>query len=163
MSFESKLHEFLPEIDFGVLGHGFMPYSRDYYVVAQIVGYGVYRCIFTHCVLASVETRVRDSTWSVSWKDEFIDYDAWENSGNPDGFVWGTNCSLAYPGLRYIEESAAAADWSERIGRRMNEVTLETEVFFLRLICHDIRKEKLSEEQSPTNRVLNPLPPRGDA
>jgi len=167
MRFENKLLELLPEIDFGVLGHGYMPYMRDYAVVVQLPGdgpsSGVHRGIFTHCVLASVETRVRDTVWSVSWEDDFIDYETWQESGEPDGFVWGTNWSLAYPGLSCIPNSHDASAWSARLGKEMHEVTIETEAFFLRLVCHDVRMERISDDRSPLNKVLIPLEPRGDA
>jgi hypothetical protein len=115
MTFEDKLRELLPEIDFGVLEHGFAPYMRDYAIVVQIPGNGassgVHRCIFTHCVLATVETRVRDDIWRLSWGDEFTDYETWLRSDEPDGFVWGTNWSLAYPGLNCVPGSLEAAAW----------------------------------------------------
>jgi hypothetical protein len=167
MHFHHKLRELLPEIDFGVLGHGYAPYMRDYAVVVQFAGdgpaSGIYRCFFTHCVLASVETRVRDDVWPQSWGDELINYETWRKSGEPDGFVWGTNWSLAYPGLSYIPQSPDALAWSTRLGKEMHEITIETEAFFLRLVCHDIRMERVSEEQSPLNEVLTPLAPRSDA
>ena len=35
---EDKLSAYLPEIDFGVLSHGFTSYMRDYLLVVQIGG-----------------------------------------------------------------------------------------------------------------------------
>lgn len=167
MRFKDKLLDLLPEIDFGVLGHGYLPYMRDYAVVVQLAGdspsSGVHRCIFTHCVIAHVTTRVRDTTWSASWGDELIDYETWQKSGEPDGFVWGTNWSLAYPGLSFVPDSPDASDWSTRIGKEMHEITIETEAFYLRLVCHDVRMERISSDRSPLNKVLIPLTPRSDA
>jgi hypothetical protein len=167
MPFEDKLRELLPEIDFGVLWHGYAPYMRDYDIVVQIPGNGpdagVHRCTFTHCVLSSIETRVRDDVWPLSWGDELINYETWQKSGEPDGFVWGTNWSLAYPGLSSILDSPDASAWSRRLGKEMHEITIETEAFFLRLVCHDVRMERISEDQSPLNKILVPLAPRSDA
>jgi hypothetical protein len=48
----------------------------------------------------------------------------------PDGYVWGTNWSVAYPGLRAVPDSAQAAEWSRRLGKQMFEATLATDRFF---------------------------------
>ncbi|MBK8149359.1 MAG: hypothetical protein IPK58_14445, partial [Acidobacteria bacterium] len=142
MQLQDKLFELLPDGDFGVLRHGYMPYMRDYAVIVQLAGEGsasgVHRCIFTHCVLALVETRIHDSVWVVSWEDELIDYKTWQESGYPEGFVWGTNWSLAYPGLKCFPDSTDALTWSKRLGRQMHEITIETQAFLLRLVCHDV-------------------------
>lgn len=59
---------------------------------------GAHELTFTHCVRLEYETRVRDDVWSRSWSDEFVDYQAWLDAGEPDGYVWGTDWSSAYPG-----------------------------------------------------------------
>lgn len=38
-----------------------------------------------------------DEVWPRSWSDEFSDYQRWVSAKEPDGYVWGTNWSLAYP------------------------------------------------------------------
>jgi len=91
-----------PDLDFAVLEHGFAPHGRDYTVIAQYGGVrdpGTYQLEFTHCVKAEIETRVSGGAWPASWRDEFTNYDRWLAAGSPDGYVWGTNWSLAYPGL----------------------------------------------------------------
>ena len=69
---EDKLSAYLPEIDFGVLSHGFTSYMRDYLLVVQIGGQGetsgTHECLFTHCVAANLETRIRDDVWPISWE-----------------------------------------------------------------------------------------------
>ncbi len=124
-----------------------------------MVTQGSTKLTFTHCVHAFVETRVGDDTWPKSWGEEFIDYDKWLSSGEPGGYVWGTNWSNAYPGISAIEDSAIAKEWSDRLGKSMYEINLETDRFFLRLVFHSIRSEKISDDTSTISKVTIPLSP----
>jgi len=98
-----------------------------------------------------------DEVWPKSWTDEFIDYNKWVEAGEPDGYVWGTNWSLAYPGLEIIEESIIADSWKKKIGKDFFEMILETDRFFLRIVFHDIRVEKLSEMTNVVSKFIVPL------
>jgi hypothetical protein len=156
------LVRWLPELDFAVLAHGFAPHGRDYTVVVQdMLGAdpGTHELVFTHCVQVDYETRVGDRVWPRSWTDEFIDYQTWQDAGEPDGYVWGTNWSNAYPGLAVIHDSHLARRWSERLGKPLFEVTLETDRFFLRLIFHSIRTRRLSEDTGAISQVTQHLEP----
>jgi hypothetical protein len=150
--------------DFAVLGHGWTPHGRDYFVIVQdCMGRdrGTHELTFTHCVRVEYETRVRDDVWPRSWSDELTDYARWEAAGEPAGYVWGTNWSLAYPGLVVVRDSVDAAAWAARVGHPLFEVTLETDRFFLRLIFHSIRSRKINDDTDPVSRVIVPMPPPG--
>jgi hypothetical protein len=155
-----ELLRWLPEMDFGVMEHRFANYGRDYIVLVEDClgsNKGRHEIIFTHCVKAEYETRVRDDVWPQSWTDELIDYNRWINAGEPGGYVWGTSWSLAYPGIRANRDSAEAAEWSRRIGKPMYETTLETDLFFLRLIFHSIRTRKVGDSADTVSQVIVPL------
>ena len=150
----------LPEVDFAVLEHRFTNHGRDYVVLVEdCLGSnpGQHEIVFTHCVKAECETRVRDEVWTKSWTEEFTDYGRWAGAGEPNGYVWGTNWSLAYPGLRAVPDSPGATDWSKRLGKQMFEVTLETDRFLLRLIFHSLRSRKLSEKHDTVSQVIHRL------
>jgi len=119
---------------------------------------GRHELIFTHCVALDYETRVRDDVWPRSWSDEFTDYARWEAAGSPKGYVWGSNWSNAYPGLSIIEDSSLAQKWSDRIGHSFFEITLETDRFFLRIIFHDLRHRKVSDDTRIISQVIIGLP-----
>lgn len=120
---------------------------------------GTHELFFTHCVQLDYETRVRDDVWPRSWSDEFIDYTTWKDTGEPDGYVWGTDWSNAYPGLTVVRDSRLAGRWSTRVSKELFEVTLETDRFFLRLIFHSIRTRKLSKNTGTISQVHFPLRP----
>ena len=155
-----ELLSWLSAVDFAVLTHGFANHGRDYILLVEDClssSPGQHEIVFTHCVKAEYETRVRDEVWQKSWSEEFIDYGRWTGAGEPDGYVWGTNWSLAYPGLRAVPDSAEAADWSKRLGKQMFETTLATDRFFLRLMFHSARSRKTSDKYKTISQVLHRL------
>jgi hypothetical protein len=134
--------------DSAIVSHGYAPYSRDYDIVTDAIvaqPSGRYRYRFTHCPESHVVTGISDDTWRLSQDDLFVDHDAWLAAGSPRGFVWGVNRADAYPGLSYVANSSLAESWTARLGLDMHEVTVETNTFVLRLVCHDLRVELLSE------------------
>jgi hypothetical protein len=138
----TKLQE--PLFDSAIIRHGFAPFLRDYDLISQINEFQfLYR--FSHCVLATVITAVRDDVWQQSWTDVYTDYSIWERAGNPDGYVWGVCYSLAYPGATYIENSVLAREWAERLGKPMHEVLIETNGHNIRLVFHDLSVRELRE------------------
>jgi hypothetical protein len=146
------MRDWLPEIDFGVMQHGFAPHGRDYVFVLEVAG--TYELTLTHVVELHYETRVHDEVWPVSWDDRLTDF---ATAGNSGGYVWGANWSLAYPGLSALDDDATAAHWSKRLGKAMYAATIETDRFKLSLIFHSVRSRKLSEEDSTVRQVMNPL------
>lgn len=155
-----QLLEWLSNVDFAVMGHGFAPHGRDYMLIVEdCLGSnpGQHEITFTHCVHFDYETRVRDDVWPQSWGNEYINYQDWQQAGMPDGYVWGTNWSNAYPGITKVEGSLLANEWSKRLSNLMYEVTLETDRFFIRIIFHSILFRKLSDETSTISQVIIPL------
>jgi hypothetical protein len=151
-----KLEE-LPIFDVAVLAHGFTPDGRDYLVITEtnwergLAGQYEYR--FSHVVVQRCETRVRDEVWQRSWDDVFTDYAAWERAGSPDGYVWGTCWSLAYPGQTVSASSPLASEWTRRVGHAMVELHVETDGFLLTLVFHDVQIRKLNGERGLIDRA----------
>ena len=75
----------------------------------------------------------------------------------PEGYVWGTNWSLADPGFQAVPDSARAARWSRRLGQQTFLTTLGTDRFLLRLVYHSIRSRKTSEEHDTVSQVIHPF------
>ena len=150
------MREWLPELDFGVMHHGFAPHGRDYVLILQAAG--TYELTLTHVVELHYETRVQDDVWPASWDDRLTDYATWEASGKPEGYLWGTNWSLAYPGLETRDDDRLAARWSERLGKAMYTAAIETDRFKLSIVFHSATARKLSDDDSTIRKVLVPLP-----
>ena len=158
------LLDWLPDCDFGVMDHGFIPHGRDYsFLVEPSMGKdpGRHQVQFTHVVELSYATAVADDVWARSWGEAFIDYQSWLDAGEPDGYVWGTCWSLAWPGIRAIEPSAKAAAWATRLGCPMYEAEIETDRFRINLVFHSLRSAKVSSETSTVSSVVIPLSSQG--
>jgi hypothetical protein len=158
----SELEDLIAEylFDAAILGHGWSTYMRDYMILVEPISQkarGRFLLRFTHCPEASSRTTVADETWHSSWPDHFIDYSSWQDAGEPEGFVWGVNYSVGYPGPKLVGRSPAAAEWSKRFGKPMREFTLETEAFHLRLVFHSLVVEKVSDEVSVIDKIFIPL------
>lgn len=157
---KKQIQDWLPQYDFAVIEHHFLPHGRDYVWILQ-TGDGTYELILTHVVECTYETRVRDDVWPMSWEDVLTDYDSWQAAGEPDGYVWGTNWSPAYPGLEVPDIHEGAAKWSKRVGRQMYAMAIETDRFRLSAIFHDSRSRKLSGENSIIRRSVIPATAKG--
>lgn len=156
----AALAEWLPEFDFGVLDHGFAPHGRDYLLIAQVPQAGTFELAFTHVVEQHYETAVGPDVWLRSWDDVLTDYDRWEANGSqPEGYVWGTNWSLAYPGIDLLDDDPAAQRWSTALGTAMFAATVTTDRFKIGLIFHGARWQKLSDDDGP---VANAIIPSGN-
>lgn len=155
------LRQWMPAMDVAILEHGFAGHGRDYdFVVQDNIGPrpGTYRLTLTHVVDLKYETRVRDDVWPVSWSDDFIDYEMWQSAGEPSGYVWGTDWSLAYPGFEAPSEDETARHWSNRLGQPMHVMSVETDRFRISMIFHDVRVAHLSTDTDLVSRLLVPMP-----
>jgi hypothetical protein len=147
----------LSECDFGVLEHGSLSHGRDYRFVIQdslCRDPGTYELTFTHVVDLDYETRVGDKTWQISWADEFTDYAKWTRSGEPEGNVFGTDWSLAYPGISILRSTHEAQKWSERLQRPMYSASIETDRFCIALVFSEIHHRKISRETGVVRQVV---------
>jgi hypothetical protein len=147
----------LSECDFGVLEHGFAPHGRDYRFLIQdslCKDPGSYELAFTHVVDLKYETRVADKIWPISWGDEFIDYRQWTICGEPEGYVFGTDWSLAWPGINILPASPEAADWSMRLQRPMYSASVTTDRFCISLVFNEVRHRKVSDETGVVRQVV---------
>ena len=154
------IDEWLPEIDFGVMRHGFADHGRDYVFILEVgaaAGGATYELTLTHVVELRYESGVHDEALTKSWDDVFTDYAAWEAAGGPDGYVWGTNWSLAYPGLSAPDDDPAAQAWSKRLAKPMYRALIETDRFSLSVIFHSARWKKLCEGAPTVEQVLIPM------
>ncbi len=154
------LTETLSRCDFGVLEHGFAPHGRDYRFIIQdslCNDPGTYELTFTHVVDLKYKSRIGENNWLSSWADEFTDYARWKACGEPEGYVFGIDWSLAYPGISILPASPEAQDWSKRLQRPMYSASVETDLFSISLVFSEARHRKLSGEIGTVQKVVIPL------
>ena len=148
-------------LDCAILSHGFTNFQRDYYFHIEAGGSGEYSgqylLRFKHCYELLYQAVVKPEFIKESWDDLYTDFDKWKEAGEPEGFVWGTNWSMCYPGFTMIENSELAKKWTELLGKEMKEVEIETEVYKMKFIYHDWTLKKLNNETGLISKAFHPL------
>jgi hypothetical protein len=153
-----KLQQALDEVfDQALLHHGFVDYMRDYQLVihatadpATGIAPTTLRYLFHHCVQAHCTTTVPAGTWRDSLDDRLTTY---ETGVDLDGYVWGVNWQMLYPGATLITDSPTARDWAAAIGIDFHEVRIQTNAHDLTLIFSDLHIEELPpESQGPDHK-----------
>jgi hypothetical protein len=112
------LQNWLSAFDFGVMSLGFAPHGRDYIWIVEAPS-GRYEVTLTHVVELHYETCVLGYATPGTWDDRLTDYATAYVPGAPEGHVWGTNWSLAYPGLEAPDDDCEAKKWSDCTGKPM--------------------------------------------
>ncbi len=145
--------------DNALLFHAYKPYMRDYELIVEVhVGPavpGTYSYLFRYCVEARIRTSVADHIYRQSLDDRLTEY---ASGKDLDGYVWGVNWSLLYPGWALHTPSERAAHWTERVGIECHEVQIESNAYDITLIFADLRITKLSDRiDSGINRAYIPL------
>jgi hypothetical protein len=137
----------------GAERHGFVDYSRDYELIihatadpATGIEPAELRYLFRHCVQANCTTTVPASTWKDSLDDRLINYDT---GADLDGYVWGVNWQLLYPGATLIADSPVARRWATAVGIDFHEVRIQANAHDLALIFSDLQVQQLPAGPRP--------------
>jgi hypothetical protein len=143
--------------DVAILRHGFSEYNRDYDFVFEADStdeseQSLLR--FKHVYELSYVTSVTTDTLKISTNDNFIDYKKWQETGEKEGFVWGVNYALAYPGFTILNNSAKADRWTKVLGFEMFNVTLETETYKIDFVTSDFEIIKLNDKTDLIKRLF---------
>lgn len=148
-----ELQEVMAEFDVfdnALLSHGYKPYMRDYELIVEVhVGpaeQGTYSYLFRHCIEIHIRTALNEKVYRESLDDRLI---AYETGKDLDGYVWGVNWSLLYPGWTLHPASERAATWTERIGIPFHEVQIEGNAHDMTLIFADLKVTMLSDRIDP--------------
>lgn len=148
-------------IDVAIMSHGFTPYKRDYFFFIETLWReplaGQYLILFRHCYDFSYKTIASPDILKQSWDDLFIDFDKYIRAGEPEGYVWGTNHMNSYPGFTLIENSQKAIEWTNNLGKQMQELKVEAEIFKMNLIFHDWTIKKLNSDTNLVKQYIFPL------
>jgi hypothetical protein len=139
--------------DQAIVFHGFADYMRDYDIFIYATAdprSGIrpehLRYRFTHCVRATVTTALSPEIWRRSLDDRLVDYD---QGLDLDGYVWGVEWQMLYPGMKLVPESAEARRWSRELGLPFREADIETNGHNLSLIFSDLIVQPVAPGHAP--------------
>lgn len=121
-----------------IVRHGFTPTMRDYEIVSERAGVGPTRHVFTHCVIAHVESSVAPSTWRGSLDDDRLVAPAGD-----DGFDWARARQRVGPdgAVRVVDASLTARRWRGLVGVTFHEVRIVAEAHAITLVFSGLRVE----------------------
>ncbi len=142
-----------------LLSHAYTRYMRDYeLVVENHVGpteRGTYSYLFKYCVESNISTSLSGTTYRKLLDDRLIVY---ETGKDLDGYVWGVNWSLLYPGWERVSPSENATNWEREIGIEFHEVSIQSTAYNITLVFSDLVITKRSDHiSSGINQVFIPL------
>jgi hypothetical protein len=155
--------------DAAIIRHGFTDYMRDYEVIVAArngpPNTDIHKYQFIGCAEAICSTQLvrtfhePTSPFGTSLADDFVfsgpDY---PEKDDPKGFIWGVRYADVLSGWIYEENGKRARFWSDVIGRKMHEVTVETNAYRLKLVFADIRYSFLGYEPEVSFPKDYPLP-----
>jgi hypothetical protein len=139
--------------DQALVFHAFAPHMRDYDLIVQASAdpatgiqpkYLQYR--FKCCVQANVATTVSPQTWAVSLDERLIDY---ATGVDLEGYVWGVNWQVLYPGVKYVEKSRTARVWAKDLRIPFHEVQVEMNAHRLDLVFSDLEVTPVERGYAP--------------
>ncbi|MEV5576758.1 hypothetical protein AB0L06_42605 [Spirillospora sp. NPDC052269] len=144
----ATLQQALEDIfDQALVRHGFVDYMRDYELIIEATAdptTGIeptqLRYLFRYCVQANCSTTVRADTWRDSLDDRLTNY---ETGADLDGYVWGVNWQVLYPGATIIADSPTAHEWAVAVGIDFHAVRIQTNAHDLTLIFSDLHVQEL--------------------
>lgn len=139
--------------DQALVFHGFTKYMRDYEMVIQLsadpstgIPTEYFRYVFVNCVQANASTALTPQTWSESLDERLINY---KTGVDLDGYVWGVEWQLLYPGFSLVDDSEPARSWSTNLGIPFYEVLVETNGHDVSLVFSDLRIEPAQPGYAP--------------
>jgi len=151
--------------DAAILRHGFVDYMRDYELIVEgrdpVSRQDRHRYLFVGTVEVAYELCLPRHAIE-SFSDDLVPSGAdLANIGVSQGFVWGVRWAESYPGLKYRADGPRAQHWSAVLGRRMHEVSIETNVYRLQLVFAGIRHASLgaAKDANSTRQEDVPIPP----
>ena len=147
--------------DCAILSHGYLPYNRDYYFFIEIDNKddlsGQYLITFSHSYDLRIKSILKSSIIKQSLDDLFTDFRNWQNSGEPEGHVWGCNFLVAYPGFSRVFPSDIALKWTNDLGIEMNELLVETNIYNISLIYNEFKLEKRNDDLGIISKISIPI------
>ncbi|GIH25648.1 hypothetical protein Aph01nite_39580 [Acrocarpospora phusangensis] len=99
---------------------------------------------------ADCTTTVPAGIWRESLDDRLTTY---RTGADLDGYVWGVNWQLLYPGATLVTDSPTAQNWAAAVGIDFHEIRIQTNAHDLTLVFSDLQIEELpSEWQMPDHK-----------
>ena len=153
MTTKEKLDQY-DLFDQAIIRHGMLNNIRDYEVIGFIYGQEYeeeIQYIFKGCIKADFKVIVKPEHYSMD--DRLLDLSRQSESDYPNGFIWGVNYAVTYPGLTLTENSDELIQLEKTYGLKFNKIFIETNAYELTLIFHDLDTRLLKRTDKNKNAL----------
>lgn len=125
--------------DQAILRHGMLECIRDYEVIGCITGIDFdieVQFVFKGCI--NVDFKVKVAPEHYSMDDRLLDIDRQDEADYPEGFIWGANYALNYPGWTLYQDSDELKSLEKAYNIKFYKIHFDTNAYHLTLIFHDL-------------------------
>lgn len=135
--------------DTEIVSHGFVPQMRDYrLVVERFEGTVAGRYVYTFRGCVEVAYCLTLPPDAVSLDDSLLD--ATSAAMPASAFQWHAATACVDGAATLAADSPRAVSWTARLGQPMAEVSIETNVYRLSLVFHDLDIQRVTAERPDT-------------
>jgi hypothetical protein len=136
-----------------ILHHHFLDHNRDYEFFIEMFS-GRYSLVFCHTYQLEYKVTLESDTMLKSVDNKCLDHKACIADKDFDGYIWGSNYVNAYPGFSVNNKSKKAELWSAKLGIKMHEILLETEVYAIKFFANDYQLVKKNNKSKLINHLI---------
>lgn len=124
--------------DYDILHHGFLSTMRDYMLVVAPPSSGSpLTMVFEGCVEARYTSAIPPDAFSMD--DRLLELSRFEASEIAGYFVWGVQFAVI-ESWQCADDTERALYWTDYYGLPMQECHIETNVYLLDLVFHQLKK-----------------------
>lgn len=153
MTIKEKLEEY-DLFDQAITRHGMLECIRDYEVISYLSGMDFdseVQYVFKGCIKVDYKVKVAPEHYSMD--DRLLDIDRQDESDYPEGFIWGANFAVVYPGWTLKQDTDEIKMLEKTYGLKFYQVYFDTNAYDLTITFHDIDTKELKRIDKKKNAL----------
>lgn len=140
--------------DSDLVYHGFTRYMRDYELIVfqstdprSGIAPRHLRFLFRICPEASVRSHLGPDVWARSMEDGLLSQH--QVTMESEGYIWGVQCQVLYPGASIVDDSERARWWAGQVGVEFHEIQISANAHQISLVFADLQVEEVAIGYTP--------------
>jgi len=143
MTIKEKLAEY-DMFDQSITRHGMLACIRDYEVIGYLAGKDFdkeVQFIFKGCIRVDCRIKIEPAYYSMD--DRLLHLDRQNEPDYPEGFIWGVNFAIVYPGWTLKQDTTELKELEKTYGLQFYSIHFETNAYDLTIIFHDLETKEI--------------------
>jgi hypothetical protein len=153
MTIKEKLEKY-DLFDQAITRHGILEYIRDYEVIGYISGMDFdseVQFVFKGTIKVDYKVKVAPEHYSMDYR--LIDLDHQCEPDYPEGFIWGVNFAVVYPGWTIHQDTSELKELEKKYGLKFYSVYFETNAYDLTITFHDLETKEIKRIEKNKNAL----------